>query len=102
PHMLPDPETLARQIGALGIGNAHRVVVYDASGVNLSAPRVWWTLKVAGHDSVSVLDGGFGRWRAEGRPIEQVWRWRAPAHFTIRFRPELVTSIAELQAALGS
>ena len=102
PHMLPEPDTLARQIGALGIGNVHRVVVYDASGVNLSAPRVWWTLKVAGHDAVSVLDGGFGRWRAEGRPIEQGWRWRAPAHFTVRFRPELVTSLSELSAALGT
>jgi thiosulfate/3-mercaptopyruvate sulfurtransferase len=102
PHMLSDSQTLAREVGALGIGAADRVVVYDASGVNLSAPRIWWTLKVAGHDAVAVLDGGLGRWKAEGRALEQGWARRAPARFTARFRPELIRSLDELRAALGS
>ncbi len=70
PHMLPDPRTAGRQIGGLGISNADRVVVYDGSGNNLSAPRVWWELRVAGHDEVAVLDGGLAKWKREGRPLE--------------------------------
>ena len=55
----------------LGIGNEDHVVVYDASDMGLySAARLWWMLRVFGHDNVSVLDGGFAKWCAEGLPIE--------------------------------
>src|SRR5213075_744337 len=33
PHMLPSPEKFAREVGALGIGDGDRVIVYDASDV---------------------------------------------------------------------
>jgi thiosulfate/3-mercaptopyruvate sulfurtransferase len=102
PHMLPDPDTLAREVGALGIGDADRVVVYDGSGVNLSAPRVWWTFKLVGHDAVAVLDGGLSRWKAAGRPLEPGMLERKPARFTVRLRPELLRNLSELRAGLAS
>ena len=102
PHMLPAPAELVRQIAALGIGDGDRVVVYDGSGLNLSAPRVWWTLRVAGHDAVAVLDGGIGRWRAERRPVEAGLVRRPPAVFTRAFHAALVRSQAEMQALLES
>ncbi|MGQ0704159.1 MAG: 3-mercaptopyruvate sulfurtransferase [Gemmatimonadales bacterium] len=100
PHMLPDPDTLARSIGGLGMGSGDRVVVYDGSGANLSAARVWWTLRVAGHDAVTVLDGGLVRWRAEGRPLESGPVERQPARFRVRWRPELVRSLSEVREAI--
>jgi len=100
PHMLPDPEILGRNIGGLGIGNDDRVVVYDGSGTNLSAARVWWTLRVAGHDAVSVLDGGLGRWRAEGHPVESGEVTRAPARFEVRWRAGLVASLDQVRRGL--
>ncbi len=99
PHMLPESPALGRGIAALGIGDADRVVVYDGSGVNLSAPRVWWTLLAAGHDQVAVLDGGLGAWRSEGRPLEPGAVRRPAARFTVRFRPELVRSQAQVREA---
>ena len=104
PHMLPDPETLSQQIGALGIANADRVVVYDGSGTNLSAPRVWWMLRLAGHDAVAVLDGGIGKWRAEGRPLESGTSSRPARTFRVHWRPELVRSLDQVQeiSATGS
>jgi thiosulfate/3-mercaptopyruvate sulfurtransferase len=100
PHMLPPVPDLARKIGMLGIGNADRVVVYDGSGTNLSAARVWWTLRVMGHDAVAVLDGGLNRWRTEGRPVRAGRAPWAPKGFRARYRPELVRSQAETRAAL--
>ena len=35
-----------------------------------SAARVYWTLKVAGHPAVSILDGGFAAWQAAAYPVE--------------------------------
>src|SRR5262245_17494951 len=69
PHMLPDPDAFARAVGGLGIGSGDRVVVYGGKHLIASA-RVWWTLRVFGHDDVVVLDGGLPKWRSEGRPLE--------------------------------
>ena len=45
PHMLPSPEKFASQVRRLGIGDGHRVVIYDGSGL-FSAARVWWMFRV--------------------------------------------------------
>jgi len=71
PHMLPPAAQFAAQASALGIDHDSEIVVYDGSGVNLSAARVWWTFRAFGHREVAVLDGGFGKWQREGRPIER-------------------------------
>ncbi|KAJ9529456.1 hypothetical protein QJQ45_013811 [Haematococcus lacustris] len=69
PHMLPPAPCFAAAMDALGILNQDTVVVYDGMGV-FSAPRVWWTLKVYGHDRVVVLDGGLPAWKAGGGPVD--------------------------------
>ena len=71
PHMLPSAVDFARAMARLGLSDSDTLVIYDGSGVNLSAGRVWWTFRTFGHDRVAVLDGGMGKWRAEQRPIEQ-------------------------------
>lgn len=89
PHMLPSPEAFAEAVGALGIGDGDRVVVYDQAGL-FSAARVWWTFRIMGADQVQVLDGGLPKWRAEGRALKAGEPSPAPARFTPQFRPELV------------
>ena len=99
PHMLPEPATLARAIGVLGIGNDDRVIVYDGSPNHATAGRVWWTLKVAGHDQVSVLDGGLAAWRQAGQPLRAGWTGWSAKRFVARWREELVRSRAEVRHA---
>lgn len=70
PHMAPSPAQFERLIGALGVGNHHRVVFYDQKGV-YSAPRAWWLLRLFGHHSCAVLDGGLPAWQREGRAVER-------------------------------
>jgi thiosulfate/3-mercaptopyruvate sulfurtransferase len=69
PHTMPAPELLASRLGALGIGSAQAIVVYDGSGQHFSAPRLWWMLRTLGHARVAVLDGGLVAWQREGRPV---------------------------------
>jgi thiosulfate/3-mercaptopyruvate sulfurtransferase len=99
PHMLPSAEDFAAAVGALGIGNGHRVVVYDVRGV-VSAARVWWTFRAFGHDAVSVLDGGLRKWQAEGRRVEPGHPAPARQAFTPRLRPELVRDLEAMRANL--
>jgi thiosulfate/3-mercaptopyruvate sulfurtransferase len=70
PHMLPEPGAFAERMASLGLSSSDMIVVYDTSGRNMTAPRAWWMVRVMGHSRVAVLDGGFGKWRREGRPVE--------------------------------
>lgn len=101
PHMLPAPDEFARAVGELGIGNPDRVVVYGAKNFIASA-RVWWTFRVYGHENVAVLDGGFPKWREEGRPVEPAISRPRSARFTPRFRPELVRDLTAMRANIES
>jgi thiosulfate/3-mercaptopyruvate sulfurtransferase len=83
PHMLPSPDRFAVACETLGIGPRHRVVIYDGSGVNLSAARAWWLFRVFGHRTVSVLDGGFAAWAAETRPVQVGLQRRSPTGYPL-------------------
>ncbi|MBJ2150225.1 sulfurtransferase [Paracoccus sp. IB05] len=65
-NMLPEASVFAREIGALGIGAETEVILYDAGYVSA---RLWWMLRTFGHDRVKILNGGWRRWLAEGRPV---------------------------------
>ncbi len=54
----------------LGIGPQTLVVAYD-DYAHMFAGRFVWALRVYGHERARVLDGGFSRWTAEGRPISR-------------------------------
>ncbi|PBP16784.1 rhodanese-like domain-containing protein [Diplocarpon rosae] len=75
PHMLPSATDFAKAMSALGIKRDDTVVVYDTAELGIfSAPRVGWTLKVFGHDSVHVLNN-FKLWVEEGLPTESGEFW---------------------------
>lgn len=64
-HMLPSTKTFINAVSNMGIDEDDIVIIYDRHGVR-TAPRVWWTFKVFGHEKVYVLDGGLPAWiRAE-------------------------------------
>ena len=98
-NTLPPADELGRRFAAAGIGTDHRVVIYDCLG-GYSAGRVFWTLRYAGHDKLALLDGGFERWLAEGRPVTQELRDLAPARFNVNARPELVADRDRVLASL--
>jgi thiosulfate/3-mercaptopyruvate sulfurtransferase len=59
-------------------------------------------LRVFGHDRASVLDGGFQKWKSEGRPLESgPAGTRAPRQFTARTRPQMVATRDDVLAAIG-
>ena len=69
PHMLPSAADFGRAMTDLGVNRDDRIVVYDNSPLRTAA-RGWFMLRHFGAERVAILDGGFQKWRAEGRPVE--------------------------------
>ncbi len=101
PHMLPPPEKFSSRVRKLGLGDGVRIVVYDQRGI-FSAPRVWWTFRVFGHDDVAVLDGGLPKWMAEGRPVTEGPGQAGERHFTARMNTLMVRDKDQLSSNLRS
>jgi thiosulfate/3-mercaptopyruvate sulfurtransferase len=101
PHMLPTPEVFAAAVGALGIDERQKIVVYDSVGVS-SAPRVWWTFRVMGASDVVILDGGLPAWVAEGRPVQSGAARRPPRTFAPSFDPRVAVDLAGVRSGVAA
>jgi thiosulfate/3-mercaptopyruvate sulfurtransferase len=95
PHMAPPPEKFMSRMRAMGVGDGHQVVIYDSAGL-FSAPRVWWTFRLMGKTDVAVLDGGFPKWRAEGRPVEDMPPIVKDRHMTVQRNASLVKDVTQV------
>ncbi len=84
--MAPSAGRFAEAMGALGIGDTSRVVLYSAGSI-MWATRVWWMLRAFGFEGAAVLDGGWEKWKAEGRPVSSAPAQYPPARFTASLAP---------------
>jgi thiosulfate/3-mercaptopyruvate sulfurtransferase len=78
--LLPEPAALAALLGQIGLTPAHVAVVISAGtspGDLAAAARVFWTLRMAGHPAITLLDGGMAAWAAD--PARPVARGASPA-----------------------
>lgn len=98
PHMAPPVEKFMSRMRAMGVGDGHQVVVYDVLGL-FSAPRVWWTFRLMGKTDVAVLDGGFAKWRTEGREVEDMPPLPRDRHMTVSRQNHLVKDVTQVAHA---
>lgn len=98
PHTVPPVEKFMSRMRAMGVGDGHQVVVYDGAGI-FSAARVWWTFRLMGKTDVAVLDGGFPKWRAEGREIEDMPPVVRDRHMTVSRQNQLIKDVTQVAHA---
>jgi thiosulfate/3-mercaptopyruvate sulfurtransferase len=101
PFMVPTTAQLEKLIGETGIDEDNHVVVVPA-GVHVldfgAAARVYWTLKVAGHKRVSILDGGFAAWAADpANAVEAGVNRSSPKIFTVELDNSVLAEVAEVE-----
>jgi len=89
---LPDVNDLFSTIGNLGITSDSRVVIVTAPNPKeppffglANANRVADTLIYAGVNNVAILDGGYPKWVAEGRPTTK----QVPALNLVKYQGEV-------------
>lgn len=100
PFMVPTTAELEKLIGETGIDEDNHVVIVPA-GVHASdfgsAARIYWTLKLVGHPSVSILDGGFAAWKAAGNQIETGVNKPQAKIFTAALDTRSLAEVAEVE-----
>ena len=62
------PDEFASRMSRMGIGDGRLVVAYD-NRMGSYAARLWWALNTYGYRDVKLLNGGWHKWIAEGRPV---------------------------------
>ena len=84
---LPSPDSLRNVFESAGVSNATHVVL---TGRPLIVTRAFYTLEYLGLKNVSALDGGFTKWKREGRAIETAAPAIARGRITPAPHPEIV------------
>ena len=102
PHTLPSAAVFAQRIGSIGVGSTDAIVVYDSSGQNYSAPRVWWMLRTFGHERVAVLDGGLPKWIADGHATTADATVIVPATFAAQLNSSRVRDVQAMRRNVAS
>ena len=100
-HPLPSSDHFGHTLSRWGVAPETFVIAYD-DGSGAFAARLWWMLRMAGHERVAVLDGGWNAWKALGLPVEAGQPERAATNYVVRFDPSLVVSaeaVADMLAA---
>lgn len=101
PMMLPPADAFAARLGALGVSEGDRIVLYDDSPLRSSA-RAWWMLRLFSAQNVALLDGGLPKWRAEGRPLASGRERPEPATFAASPDRRTRRTLGEMHANLDT
>ncbi len=100
PHTLPDAAHFGQAMGALGLSDSDRIVVYEA-GPMFAAPRAWWMLRTFGATQVQVLNGGLDAWTRTGGETEGGDARPLPRRFDARLDRNAVVDIETVRQALN-
>src|SRR3954452_10015487 len=101
PHSLPNAGEFGKAMEQLGVGRRDRIVIYDNSPTRTAA-RGWFMFRHFGADKVAILDGGFQKWLAEGRPTESGEPAPRRARFDAHARNAEVVSKQQILAGAGA
>lgn len=100
-HPWPQAEAFRACLETWGIGPDSQVVVYDHADGAFAA-RLWFLLRVFGHQKVALLDGGWKRWTSLGLPTESYVRRRLPATYRGAFDAGRLTDADGVRAHLDA
>lgn len=103
PRLVAPPDEAKAWFESVGVGDDSLVVGYDRFN-SRDAARLWWVLTYYGHADVRVLNGGWKKWAAEGRPVEA-----GPSSASVEgaaFTPKnpnraIASDVESLRAAIG-
>ena len=82
-------EQFTKIFSRIGISEGKKVIFYDNVSGMLAARGVW-LLEYFSHNNVSMLDGGFTKWKNEGRTCDTIPTANKPTNFTAKPNPKVL------------
>lgn len=99
PYNLPSTGHMTALLSRIGVDNDTTIVLYGTA-YPPAITRAWWVLRASGVQDVRILDGGWQRWVAEGRPTSiDIPTFRA-GNFVASQRPELIADRGAVRDAI--
>lgn len=87
PFMMPDINVFNEVMSNKGISDDTHVILYSRDNIHW-ATRVWWMLKSVNFHNVSILNGGFDKWKSENKPLTDAPIQYSKSKFTGNFQEE--------------
>ena len=94
-----DPQDFSSLMSSLGVSDDTTVVTYDSFNSSF-ATRLWWVLNYYGHPNAKVLNGGWHRWLAEGRPVTNKPTKAPQGNFTARPNEAIICRLDDVKIAV--
>lgn len=104
PHsnfLLRDEKIISEKLGALGIRNDYKIILYDNSKLHTSC-RVLWMLKVFGHNpqQLYILDGGLAAWEKYGGKVESGDVIASPKSYQASLQTSFIRDLQQMKSNL--
>lgn len=100
PNMLTrDEQLISEKVGALGITNDHKIIIYDNTSHHTSC-RAAWMFKVFGHlpNQLYLLDGGLSAWERFGGKIDSgEVKPISPKLYTVNFQAHFIRALFQMK-----
>jgi len=97
--IMPSPEQFQKAIRELGVNNNSRLVLYSIDDQSWPA-RLWWMLRWAGFDHVSILDGGISAWKEQGFLLTAESSTIRSGDFMLELRSNVIADAGQVSAAI--
>jgi thiosulfate/3-mercaptopyruvate sulfurtransferase len=97
--LIRDEKVISEKVGALGITNEHKIIMYDNSSLHTSC-RALWMFKVFGHNpnQLYILDGGLAAWEKYGGKMESgEVKNAAPKQYDVSFQAQLIRTLMQMK-----
>ncbi|MEN8248469.1 MAG: sulfurtransferase [Bacteroidota bacterium] len=98
--LLPAAE-IAKKLGAKGISESKKIVLYDEGSQKYSG-RMYWILKYLGAKDVVILNGGMPAWKAARKPVTRSVPPVKATTFNVSINPKYLANMGEVKKATGS
>jgi thiosulfate/3-mercaptopyruvate sulfurtransferase len=101
PHanmLIRDEQLISEKLGAMGIRNDYKIILYDNSKLHTSC-RALWMLKVFGHNpqQLYILDGGLSAWEKFGGKLETGAPNVTPRQYTVSYQEKYIRTLSQMK-----
>ena len=99
---LPQKDDLADTVCSVGAEKTTHLIVVgktDTDTDRVNVTRVVWTLKYAGIQKVSILDGGYNKWVGERKPVTEKVTKRAKNSLSCEWKDRVLATRKDVAAS---